>query len=215
LPENPDIMALQAIILLTGPVEQPVLSKVLLGHNPGLTIRPVETSAELAAVAPELLSQARLIAFTSPIVVPLKVLNLLGFGAYNFHPASPDFPGWAPAHFAVYHQATHFGATAHVMTERVDAGPIVDVELFSIPRDISVGELQQRAYSSLARLFWRQAKNLATQPGPLAQLPIRWSGKKTTRSCYAAMCSIPSDISGDERARRVRAFGGRAEMAHA
>ena len=208
-------MALQTIILLTGPVEQPVLSKVLLGHNPGLTIGPVETSAELAALPPELLSQSRLVAFTSPIIVPLKVLNLLGFGAYNFHPASPDFPGWAPAHFAVYHQATQFGATAHVMTERVDDGPIVDVELFSIPRDISVGELQQRAYASLARLFWRQAKTLATQPEPLAELPIRWSGKKTSRSCYAAMCDVSPDISSDERARRVRAFGGTQELAHA
>ncbi len=208
-------MALQTIILLTGPVEQPVLSKVLLGHNPGLAILPVETSAALAALAPELLSQARLVAFTSPIIVPAKVLDLLGFGAYNFHPASPDFPGWAPAHFAVYHQATQFGATAHAMAERVDAGPIVDVELFSIPRDISVGELQQLAYASLARLFWRQAKILATQSEPLAELSIRWSGKKTSRSCYAAMCSLPSDISGDERARRVRAFGGTQEFAHA
>ncbi len=208
-------MALQTIILLTGPVEQPVLSKVLLGHNPGLAILPVETSAALAALAPELLSQARLVAFTSPIIVPATVLDLLGFGAYNFHPASPDFPGWAPAHFAVYHQATQFGATAHVMAERVDAGPIIDVELFSISRDISVGELQQRAYASLARLFWRQAKILATQSEPLAELPIRWSGKKTSRSCYAAMCSLPSDISRDERARRVRAFGGTQEFAHA
>ena len=208
-------MALQTIILLTGPVEQPVLSKVLLGHNPGLAILPVETSGALAALAPELLSQARLVAFTSPIIVPATVLDLLGFGAYNFHPASPDFPGWAPAHFAVYHQATQFGATAHVMAERVDAGPIIDVELFSIPRDISVGELQQLAYASLARLFWRQAKILATQSEPLAELPIRWSGKKTSRSCYAAMCSLPSDISGDERARRVRAFGGTQEFADA
>ena len=196
-------------------MEQPVLSKVLLGHNPGLAILPVETSAALAALAPELLSQARLVAFTSPIIVPATVLDLLGFGAYNFHPASPDFPGWAPAHFAVYHQATQFGATAHAMAERVDAGPIVDVELFSIPRDISVGELQQLAYASLARLFWRQAKILATQSEPLAELSIRWSGKKTSRSCYAAMCSLPSDISGDERARRVRAFGGTQEFAHA
>jgi methionyl-tRNA formyltransferase len=208
-------MALQTIILLTGAVEQPVLSKVLLGHNPGLTIRPVETSAELAGLAPELLSQARLAAFATSIIVPSTVLNLLGFGAYNFHPASPDFPGWAPAHFAVYHQATQFGATAHVMTERVDAGPIVDVELFSVPQDIGVGDLQRLAYSSLARLFWRQAKNLATQLEPLAELPIRWSGKKTSRSCYAAMCNVPPDISSDERARRVRAFGGEQAMAHA
>jgi methionyl-tRNA formyltransferase len=208
-------MALQTIILLTGPVEQPVLSKVLLGYNPGLTIRPVETSAELATLAPDVLTQARLVAFATSIVVPASVLNLLGFGAYNFHPASPEFPGWAPAHFAVYRQATQFGATVHVMAERVDAGPIVDVELFSVPRDISVGQLQQRAYSSLARLFWRQARFLATQSVPLAELPIRWSGKKTSRRCYAAMCSITPDISSDERARRVKAFGDMQALAHA
>ena len=160
-------MALQTIILLTGPVEQPVLSKVLLGHNPGLTIRPVETSAELAAIAPGLLSQARLVAFTTSIVVPINRARSAGFGAYNFHPASPDFPGWAPAHFAVYHQATQFGATAHVMTERVDAGPIVDVELFSIPRDISVGELKSchmprsLACSGRRQKLWRRKPNLS------------------------------------------------------
>lgn len=207
-------MALQTIILLTGPVEHPVLSKVLFAHNPDLTIRAVETSAELTGLAPELLSQSRLIAFTSPIVVPGSVLDLLGFGAYNFHPASPDFPGWAPAHFAVYHQSTQFGATAHVMIERVDAGPIVDVELFSVPPNIGVGELQQRAYAALARLFWRQAKNLATQPEPLAELPIRWGGNKTSRRCLAAMSIMPLDISGDERARRIKAFGDTQELAY-
>jgi methionyl-tRNA formyltransferase len=208
-------MALKTIILLTGPVEQPVLSKLLLTHNPGLAIRSVETSAELAALASELLSQARLIAFATSVVVPINVLNALGFGAYNFHPASPDFPGWAPAHFAVYRQAPQFGATAHAMTERVDAGPIVDVELFSIPRDIDVDALQQLAYSAIARLFWRQAKILATQPEPLAELPIRWSGKKTSRSCYAALCNVPFDVSGDERARRIKAFGDTQALTHA
>jgi methionyl-tRNA formyltransferase len=199
---------LRTIILLTGSTEQPVLSNVLLGHNPGLTIWPVETLAELAAIEPHRLSQARLVAFSTTVVVPATVLNRLGCGAYNFHPASPDFPGWAPAHFAIYREAAQFGATAHVMHERVDAGPIVGVELFPIPPNAEVGELEELAYSALARLFWRLAVSLAIRSEPLAALPVHWSGTKTSRRCYAAMCSHPSDISPQEIARRVKAFGG-------
>jgi methionyl-tRNA formyltransferase len=179
--------AFDTIILLTGEVEQPVLTSVLLGHNPRLTIRPVENLTDIAALEPELLRRARLIAFAADAIVPSKVLDQLGYGAYNFHPGSPHFPGWAPARLAVYRQAKEFGATAHVMTERVDAGPIVGAELFPVPADITVGGLEELAYARLARLFWRLAEPLATQVEPLPQLPIAWSGQKSSRRLYAAM----------------------------
>jgi methionyl-tRNA formyltransferase len=199
---------LDTIILLTGQVEQPILASVLLGHNPQLTIRPLATLSDVEALEPELLRGARLVAFTTDVVVPRQVLDRLGYGAYNFHPGSPYFPGWAPAHFAIYRQATEFGATAHVMIERVDAGPIVGVELFRIPADITVCGLEGLAYAHLARLFWGLARVLATQIEPLAELPIRWSGQKTSRRLYAAMCDIPLDISKEELDRRITAFGG-------
>jgi methionyl-tRNA formyltransferase len=196
------------IILLTGPAEQSILASVLQGHNPQLTICPIETATELAALESKLLRCARLIAFTTAVVVPTKVLDQLGYGAYNFHPGSPQYPGWAPAHFAIYHQASEFGATAHIMTERVDAGPIVGVEMFQIPENISLGALEALAYTHLARLFWRLAKDLATQIEPFSELPIRWSGQKSSRRHYAAMCHIPLDISKEEFDRRIKAFGG-------
>ena len=34
----------------------------------------------------------RLIAFVTPVVVPARILNSLGFGAYNFHPARRTIP---------------------------------------------------------------------------------------------------------------------------
>jgi methionyl-tRNA formyltransferase len=120
------------IVLLTGSAEQSVLMSVLFGHNPDLTVIPVATSAELAALPPDLFSRARLIAFTTAVIVSRNILDCLGYGAYNFHPGSPQYPGWAPAHFALYDQAAEFGATVHAMVERVDAGPIVDVARFPI-----------------------------------------------------------------------------------
>src|ERR1700726_5331831 len=126
------------ILLLAGAPEQSVLPLALRGHNPLLTVIPVGGAAELAALDSDLLSRARLIAFVTAEIVPPSVLARLGYGAFNFHPGPPSYPGWAPAHFAVYEGATEFGATAHVMIEQVDAGPIIEVALFPIPSEISV-----------------------------------------------------------------------------
>src|ERR1700730_7426066 len=131
------------IILLAGVVERPVLRSLLLGHNPLLTVMAVETRDDLSALSFDQLARARLIAFVTPEIVPASILARLGYGAFNFHPGPPAYPGWAPSHFALYDQATEFGATLHVMVKRVDAGSIVDVALFAIPADIGVADLQQ------------------------------------------------------------------------
>jgi methionyl-tRNA formyltransferase len=196
------------IILLSGPAEQSAFPPVLLAHNPGLTIRLVPGPADLEALDSNLLSRSRLIAFVTPVIVPATILARLGYGAVNFHPGPPSYPGWAPAHFALYNRETEFGATAHVMTERVDAGPIIDVAHFPVPADISVLGLEGIAYAHLAQMFWRMAQSLATDPAPPPTLPLQWGGKKYSRRAYRALCDIPLDIPSDELKRRIEVFGG-------
>jgi methionyl-tRNA formyltransferase len=186
------------IILLSSALERPIFMTVLSTHNPNLAIIPVETRADLNALEPETLATARLIAFASGVIVPAKVLDQLGYGAYNFHPGPPAYPGWAPAHFALCQRAAQFGATAHVMVARIDEGPIVGVEMFSIPPRASPASLDGMAYARLAYLFWSLAKPLATSSQPLAQLPLSWSGKKNTRRDYAAMCGVAPDLQGTD-----------------
>jgi methionyl-tRNA formyltransferase len=149
------------IVLLTGPVEQVALASVLRGHRPQLTIHPVATSEQLTAIDANLLRRARLIAFSSAVIVPPDMLSALGFGAYNFHPGPPEYPGWAPAHFALYDGATEFGATVHAMAERVDSGPIVDVSRFPIPSDIDVAWLTRisRECTGGSANGWRRRPN--------------------------------------------------------
>jgi methionyl-tRNA formyltransferase len=195
------------IVLLTGPVEEAALTQVLRRHNPQLDVRSAKSLDELEAFDQSVLACARLVAFVTPVLVPARILGALGFGAYNFHPGPPHFPGWVPLHFAIYDKANYFGATAHAMIERVDAGPIVGVQMFGIPPNTSVLRLQELAFVEMARLFWRLAPALATQSEPLAELPIKWSGTKSTRRSYAAMCDIPADISKDELERRIAVFG--------
>jgi methionyl-tRNA formyltransferase len=196
------------VILLSSALEREIFMTVLSEHNPCLTVIPVETLADLNALQPDTLASARLVAFVTGVIVPAKLLHQLGYGAYNFHPGPPGYPGFAPAHFALYRRALEFGATAHVMAARVDEGPIVGVEMFSIPPGASVISLEGMTYARLTYLFWSLAAKLATCSQPLAHLPLTWSGKKTTRRDVAAMCGIAADIPKDELDRRIELFGG-------
>jgi methionyl-tRNA formyltransferase len=196
------------LILLAGPAEQVAMPPVLRGHNPLLSVISVGTSADLAALSSDLLGRARLIAFVTPEIVSKSILARLGYGAFNFHPGPPDYPGWAPSHFALYERATEFGATVHVMVEQVDSGPIIEVAWFPIPAGISVLGLEGLAYAHLAHLFWHMAKSLATDPKPPPTLSIQWGNRKYSRRAYRAICEIPLDIAKDELDRRIRVFGG-------
>lgn len=195
------------IVLLTGPAEHSVFTTLLRGHNPALTVVPVFTAADLAAIEPEWLRRARLISFTTEVIVPAAVLDQLGYGAYNFHPGPPSYPGWAPAHFALYERAQDFGCTMHRMIERVDAGPIVEVDVFAIPPKTSVSGLEEMAYTRLVQMFWRTARMLATQSSPLIERAVRWSDNRRSRSEYEAICDIPLTIAPDELKHRAEVFG--------
>ncbi|UZE51678.1 methionyl-tRNA formyltransferase [Rhodopseudomonas sp. P2A-2r] len=166
------------IILLAGAVEQAALASVLRGYNSQLLVHPVFTVADLAAIESEWLQRARLIAFATPTTVPPETLEQLGFGAYRFHPGSPQYPDAAPARLALQDGARHFGATAHRMTPRDDAGPIVDVEMFPVPQDIELHGLEELALGRVMQMFWRLAGPLSTQSQPLVQRAMRWGARR-------------------------------------
>jgi methionyl-tRNA formyltransferase len=201
------IAVIDAFVLLTLACQQQILANVLLRHNPRAIVVPVGSLAELSSVEPDVLARARLVAFTSDVIVPPAILSALGYGAYNFHPGPPTYPGWLPGSFAIYDGARTFGATAHKMIEQVDAGPIVGVSLFDLAPGTTLDALETLAFSHLARLYYELAEQLVTSCSPLPELPIRWSGRKASRRRCAAACDIPVDISADELRRRVQAFG--------
>jgi methionyl-tRNA formyltransferase len=195
------------ILLLTGALEQVALLQLLGEHNPLLTVIPILDAAGLSDLDPDILHRARLIAFVTSVIVPGSFLSRLGYGAYNFHPGPPEYPGWAPAHFALYDGASAFGVTAHAMVEKVDAGPIIGVDRFRIADTDNVAKLEGRAYAHLARMFWSLSKALATQAEPFPALPVEWAPRKNTRRAYREICDIPLDISQDDLRRRLKVFG--------
>lgn len=196
------------IVLLAEQTEHGAFGPLLREHNPSLSIISLTSADELQRLGVALLSRSRLIGFATPVIVPASVLSTLGYGAYNFHPGPPTYPGWAPAHFALYERATEFGATVHAMADSVDTGTILDTHLFPIEDGMSVDDLERLTYSCLARQFLEWAHLLANQPNPLTpRQPASWSGRKSSRRRYRALCDIPFDISKEDLQRRMRVFG--------
>ena len=205
--KTPPFKPFKTMVLLCDEADRRNLTLILKRHRPQLKVVPAATPAELAALPPALLAQARMLSFANSLVVPAAVLDALGYGAYNFHPGPPGYPGRHAESFALYQGARVYGATAHVMREKVDSGPIVDIELFDVPDGTTIERLSELSFGALVRLFWRLAEPLATRPEPLPELPIPWSGVKSSRRRYAELCDIAPDIAKDELIRRVAAFG--------
>jgi Formyl transferase len=149
-----------------------------------------------------------LIAYGSGVIVPADVLGRVMRSAFNFHAASPDYPGRDPHHFAIYDGARHYGATAHVMTDRVDTGPIIECEWFDVPPGTDAARLLDLANAAMLRLARRIGPLLLTDPPPPPNPILSWGARRTTRRNFLDMCRVSPTIGSGEFERRFRAFDG-------
>jgi methionyl-tRNA formyltransferase len=195
------------LIILTPRSSAAQLTCFFAQLNKNLFMHHADTLAGLDSLTQDIGGSSRLFAFGSPLVVPAAILARLRFGAYGVHPGPPCYPGWAPASFALYDGASIFGATAHVLTAKVDDGPIVGTELFAITPHMTPDHLATEATAAMGRLLLRLGKAIAAQAEPLAELPVGWGPHRGTRAKFSQMSAITADLDPAERARRLRAFG--------
>ncbi len=197
----------QRIILLTSLTGQP-LSRLVRAFGASVAVEPIYDASALSKTQVD--PDTSLISFGSGVIVPRELLARLQMPAYNLHAASPEFPGRDPHHHAIYRGASDFGATLHIMTAEVDAGPIVAVERFPVAEGLRPGELLAQANEAGmqlierfgARLLWRE---------PLPALPdTTWGKVKTRRSDLHRLSALSPLITEDEFRRRYSAFDGGA-----
>ena len=149
-----------------------------------------------------------LLSFGAGVIVPHEILGRLGRSAYNLHAASPEFPGRDPHHHAIYRRAKTYGATLHIMTERVDAGPIVAIETFPVPADATPDSLLAAANEAGIRAIEKWSRRLLGVE-PMPALPdVVWGKVKTTRSDLIRHSRMSLLIDEDEFQRRFHAFDG-------
>jgi len=197
------------VILLTGEVEGPHFRTMLTSLNSDLIVVHAKTLSELKAAClnPSPIGGRRLIAFSTSVIVPKEVLKGLSLEAYNFHSGPPTYPGSHSASFAIYEGAKYFGATAHVMEEKIDCGPIVAVDWLEIKENVRFMELEMESYELLLKIFAELAPHFATSNDPLPVIDVQWSGVKHTKAEFEAMKILEADMDEDEIKLRFRAFG--------
>ncbi len=195
---------------MTGEVEGPHFRTMLESCKSHLVIVHAQTLEQLETAflrPPGGGGCRRLIAFSTSVIVPKTVLDMLQVPAYNFHPGPPTYPGSHAASFAIYDGAEHFGATVHVMEEKVDCGPIVAVEWFVVPEKARFLDLELRTYELLLKMFADRVRHLAASDDPLPVIDAQWSGKKHTDAEFEAMRELEADMPEAEINLRFRAFG--------
>jgi len=193
------------VILLTAFSGEPLV-RLQQAFGQGVRFDVVDSLDALRAVSID--DHTSLVSFGTGVIVPKEILGVLRRSTYNVHAASPDFPGRDPHHHAVYRRAQRYGATLHLMVDRVDSGPIVGVELFDVQEDASPRSLLEQANEAGIRLVERfGARMLSAEPMPPLS-GVQWGTVKTRRSDLVRMAEVSPLIAEDEFERRFRAFDG-------
>lgn len=143
--------------------------------------------------------------FLSPFVLPGELLRSVHRAAINFHPAPPEHPGVGSASYAIYERDAQFGATAHLMTEQVDGGPILRVARFPIRPDETCEMLFDRGIDAALTLFLQLLEEIA-RSGPLQPDGTAWARPARTRREFERWMTLDPAAGSDEVERKIRAL---------
>jgi methionyl-tRNA formyltransferase len=144
-----------------------------------------------------------LISFGSGTVIPERIVNDKNFMSLNIHAGSPEYPGRDPHHFAIYNNAKQYGATLHLMHEKVDSGPIIDIEIFNVPKNITPDRLLGLANKAGWKILKRFFKKISEENKVNFLKSAKWGKNKTTRKMFYELCNIPLNITEEEFKKRL------------
>jgi len=149
--------------------------------------------------------------FRSKLILPKYILNKARKRALNFHPGSPEYPGSGCLNFALYEKSEIYGVTAHLMSEKVDAGDIVDCHRFSILKNDTVESLLERTHTHLLLLFIKVTNGISTHGDEYLDDSLKhsinekWSGIKRTIDDLNMLSLVNTSITKNELENLIRA----------
>ena len=87
-----------------------------------------------------------IISFRSYYILNKKILNNAKKAAINFHPSIPKYRGFGCLNYAIYNNEKFYGCTAHLMSEKIDNGQILDVIKFKILPKQTLSDILEKTY---------------------------------------------------------------------
>ena len=163
-------------------------------------VRGAESLAALRALAPDLAVLA-----DYGQLIPRGLIELPPRGFLNLHPSAlPRHRGAAPIPATILAGDTSSAVTLMLLTEEMDAGPIVAVEPVEVRPDDTAPILEARAASTAARLIARALPEWLA--GQLVARPQPVEGVTLTRPLRRQDGLLDPKRSAEELERQVRAF---------
>ena len=171
------------IVILTLEPLKPAIYSILQRYCEGIRYNFVFQKQELQEILVQVTDTSILISFGNGVIVDEEALKKFG-AAYNFHPASPSYPGLHPHHFAALHGAETFGAVVHEMTAEVDRGTIVFESSFPVPPGSPWMVYLNRALDETFLLMERFFKTVFEDRASLKPCGAVWGDKTFTRKDF-------------------------------
>ncbi len=146
---QPDQPAGRGLRLTPTPVKRWAVARGLPIFQPRSLRRDPEAIARLRELKPD-----AIVVVAYGLILPPEVLRLPPYGCLNLHPSLlPRYRGPAPIQAALLNGDTETGVTVMLMTEEVDAGPILAMEREPIEPEDTAETLGERLAQRGARLM--------------------------------------------------------------
>jgi len=141
--------------------------------------------------------------FWSRIKEPL--ISSPRFGCINFHPAIlPDWKGLAGYNIAILNKLTEWGATAHVVDDNIDTGPIIKVKRFNFDYQVETAySLEKKTQVIQSELYKEVLTKINEQKGVHGPFLSNKGGTYVSRTEMLEMMRIRP---GDDVSLKTRAF---------
>ncbi len=197
------------IILVMKPEEYHYFSVALTRYNPNLQLARVERNKGFDEIANQFAPHCRIISFSTFVIVPAHIIQLVQGNCYNMHPAPAKLPGFDPIGMALYHNMVEFGVVLHKTMARVDSGAIVAERKFAFPAGYTREQIAIDAYKNAVSLTSDYCHLLAFPDQPLPINPqLQWDEQyRSSRQLVRDMQKTDYTIPIDEQLRRYAAFG--------
>lgn len=154
---QPDRPKGRGMKLVAPPVKQTALAAGIPVFQPE-SFREAETVECLRALEPEVCA---VVAYGR--ILPQRVLDIPPLGCVNIHASLlPRYRGSAPYQWAVLDGLTRTGVTAMYLTQKMDAGDIIDTRETPIGENETAGELLERLAPLGAELLSQTLSRLAS-----------------------------------------------------
>ncbi len=163
-------------------------------------VRTPDSVAALQAIAPDLIVLA-----DYGQLIPRVLLDLPPRGFLNLHPSAlPRHRGAAPIPATILAGDRHSAVTLMVVTEEMDAGPVVAVEPLEVRGDDTAPALEERAAVAAAGLLRRALPDWLA--GRLAATPQPSEGVTLTRPLRRQDGRLDPQRAAVELERQIRAY---------